>query len=161
MNGLRHLRKNMAFSAAVILLLAVGIGANTLVFSLVNELLLKPLAVRHPENLYLLQEISEFNVRPNDTFRYRLYRDLIQPSGLFSGAAAEQGMSQISALPFLYGGAPVRLVSTQVVSPNYFQELGISAVLGRVLTPEDAGAGKLPAVLSFQFGNRSLPETGP
>ena len=105
----------------------------------------------HPDNLYLVQEMSDFNVRPNDTFSYRVYRELIQPSGLFSGAAAEQTLSHLSVIAFMAAGAPVRLVSTQIVSPNYFLELGVPAVLGRVLTAEDATAGKLAVVLSYQF----------
>src|SRR5436190_1498110 len=68
--GVRQVWRNRFFSGIVILLLAIGIGANTLVFSLVNELLLKPMPVRNPQNLYLVEKNREKQVRPDADFEY-------------------------------------------------------------------------------------------
>lgn len=149
--GLRQLRRHRTSSALAILLLGVGIGANTLVFSLVNELLLKPLPVRDPQNLYLLQGIATHQVRPNTFYTWPVYQEVAQHRALFQSAVAEQGWYSADNLPLRAGNA-VRLVHSQMVSPNYFTELGIAAYLGRVLNAADAEAtGTLAAVLSYQF----------
>jgi len=148
----RQVQRNRLFSAMVILLLATGIGANTLVFGLVNELLLKPLPVRDPGNLYLLEKNREKQVRPDADFDYPDFRDVIQKSSLCAAAVAEQEPFLDGTLVPLAGSSPARLVTTQIVSPNYFTELGVEAVTGRVLTPADAAAaGAIPVVLSYQF----------
>ncbi|HEY2018790.1 MAG TPA: ABC transporter permease [Bryobacteraceae bacterium] len=149
--GLRQLRRNTFFSSIVVILLAIGIGANTLVFSLVNELLLKPLPVRDPGSLYLIAKNQELQVRPDVDFRYQDFRDIVQKSSLFRAAVAEQEPLSSDILPFSTGN-DVRLVMTQMVSPDYFTELGVHAVAGRVLTAEDAAnSSTIPAVLSYQF----------
>jgi hypothetical protein len=149
--GFRQLARRRLFSAVVILLLSIGIGSNTLVFSLVDALLLKPLPVRNPENLYLLEHVAELQVRPDTFFRYAAFRDLIRGNPAFSGAVAEQEW-QADALVAVNSGDRVRLVMAQMVSPNYFSELGVPAILGRALTEADeAESGAIPAVLSYQF----------
>ncbi len=70
--GLRQLIRYRTTSVLVILLLAVGLGANTLVFSLVDGLLLTPLPVRNPQNLYLLERNRAKQVRPDTFFAYLL-----------------------------------------------------------------------------------------
>ena len=148
---LRKFRRDRLFHATVILLLALGIGANTLVFSLVNELLLKPLPVRDPGNLYLLETNEPVQVRPNTFFNYEDLTDLLQKNPLVSAAVAEQGYYGPALLP-MRRGSGVRLVMSQVVSPNYFHELGVAPYLGRLLDENDAATtGALPAVLSYQF----------
>jgi len=149
--GLRQLRRNRLFSALVILLLAIGIGSNTLVFSLVNELLLKPLAVRDPGNLYLLEKNCEKQVRPDVDFEYLELRDIIQKSSVFTAAVAEEEPYNGNVVPLSTAGG-IRMVMTQIVSPNYFSELGVEAVAGRVLTAADAASpSAIPVVLSYQF----------
>ncbi|MGO9261454.1 MAG: ADOP family duplicated permease [Bryobacteraceae bacterium] len=163
--GLRQLRRYRTTSALAILLLGIGIGANTLVFSLVNVLLLKPLPVRDPENLFMLQEIAPHQVRPNTFNPYPIYSDVVKKSPLVAAAIAEQGWYEADVFP-LRAGNSVRLVRTQMVSPNYFTDLGVDAYAGRVLNEADAeatgtGPEGTPAVLSFQFwqsefaGNRA------
>jgi predicted permease len=163
--GLRQLRRYRTTSTLAILLLGIGIGANTLVFSLVNVLLLKPLPVRDPENLFILQEIAARQVRPNTFNSYPIYSDVVKKSPLVAAAMAEQGWYEADTFP-LRSGNSVRLVRTQMVSPNYFADLGVSAYAGRVLNEADAeatgtGPEGTPVVLSFQFwqsqfaGNRA------
>jgi len=149
--GLRQVRRNRVFSGFVILLLAIGIGSNTLVFSLVNELLLKPLPVRDPGNLYLLEKNREKQVRPDVDFEYLEFRDIVQKSSLFAGAVAEEEPYDGNVVP-LSTADGVRMVMTQIVSPNYFSELGVVAIAGRVLTSADAASlSTIPVVLSYQF----------
>lgn len=148
---LRFLRRDRGFHLAVVLLLALGIGANTVVFSLADALLLQPLAVRDPENLYLLEENQVKQVRPGTFFPYDYLPELVAKSPMVAAAVAEQGLDSQAMVAFRLGDA-ARLITTQMVSPNYFRELGVCPLLGRVLDESDASAtGRLPAVLSYQF----------
>ena len=151
-NGWRQMRRNKFLSAAIILLLAVGIGANTAIFSFVDALLLKSLPVREPQNLYLLQTIYPKQVRPDTSFFYRQYQALVQNNhSVFTAAVAEQKWDEQSFQT--YGeGDHVRLITTQLMSPNYFSELGIKPVIGRLLAEADADLiSNIPVVLSYQF----------
>jgi predicted permease len=148
--GLRRLADQKVFSASIILLLAIGIGSNTVIFSFVNSLLLSPLPVRNPGNLYLLQQERKRQVRPDTNFHYLQFQAVQQRKDFFSGAVAEQGWTgnSVQALSLSDGVHPV---STQMVSPNYFSELGVKAMKGRVLNEDDANAGSdIPVVLSEQ-----------
>jgi predicted permease len=148
---LRRFRRDRLFYGAVVLLLALGIGSNTLVFSLVNELLLKPLPVRDPDNLYLLEANRRVQVRPDTMFYYPGLTEGVQKNPLVAAAVAEQSAYSPAMVPFRQGDT-ARLVPVQMVSPNYFHELGIHAYAGRVLDESDAKAsGTLAAVLSYQF----------
>jgi predicted permease len=149
--GLRQFRKNKLFSAVVILLLATGIGANALIFSFINTLLLKPLPVRNPENLFLLEENNEQQIRPETSFTYRQFEHLVPRQDLFSAVVAERQWAESNMVP-LVSDRTLRLIMPQIVSPNYFSELGVRALFGRVLTEADAVAvSDIPVVLSYQF----------
>ncbi|HZQ55590.1 MAG TPA: ABC transporter permease [Bryobacteraceae bacterium] len=144
-------KKLLAFT--VILLLALGIGANTAVFSFVNSLLLRPLPVREPQNLYLLQKNRVRQVRPDTSLFYRQFEAVNQAKSIVTAAVAEQAWANNSFQVFSSGDT-ARVIATQIVSPNYFSELGVSAVAGRVLTAADANeSANIPAVLSYQFWN--------
>lgn len=149
--ALRQFSRARLLSAVVVLLLGIGIGANVLIFSFVNALLLKPLPVRDPQSLFLLEKRHEKQVRPDTSFSYRQFEVLRQRTDLFSGVAAEQEWAETNAVPLGEAGG-VRLVMTQLVSPNYFSELGVSASFGRILTEADATTtSPIPVVLSYQF----------
>jgi predicted permease len=149
--ALRQFCRARLLSAVVILLLGIGIGANVLIFSFINALLLKPLPVRDPQSLFLLEKMHEKQVRPDTSFSYRQFEALRKRTDLFSGIAAEQEWAETNAVPLGEAGG-VRLVMTQLVSPNYFSELGVSAFFGRTLTEADATAtSNTPVVLSYQF----------
>lgn len=153
--GFRRFAGQKLFSAAVILLLTVGIGSNTVLFSFVDSLLLKPLPVRNPENLYLLQQMRKQQVRSETSFFYRQF-EAIGRHKMFAAAVAEQGWAGKS-FQALSRNDGVHLISTQIVSPNYFGELGVKAIAGRVLQKEDAVAfSDIPVVISEQCWNREF-----
>ena len=144
MFALRQLRRNRLFGVLVIALLAVGIGAGTLVFSLIDELILKPLPVRNPENLYLAETVRKLQVRPDTYFPYTVYESVFSNSAQAAAAVAEEQWSRDQLMSLTAGGA-VRLVVVQMVSPNYFRELGLKPMLGG--SPREPGA----AILSYPF----------
>src|SRR6266545_2840426 len=85
--ALRTLAKTPAFTAVVVITLALGIGANTAIFSLTNQILLRLLPVRSPEELVLLDGPGAFQGRTfnNGTFSYPMYRDFRDQTPVFSG----------------------------------------------------------------------------
>lgn len=154
--GFRQWKRNKLFAATIILLLSTGIGANTLIFSFVNVLLLKPLPIRDPANLFLLEKMRAKQVRPDTWFLYRQFEDLTREKAVFSSVVAEQVWSDHSFQP-LSTTDSVRLITTQIVSPNYFSDFGIRAIAGRVLTERDAADfTHIPVVLSYQFWERQF-----
>ena len=158
--GFRRLAGQKLFSISVILLLAIGIGSNTVIFSFVNSLLLKPLPVRDPGNLYLFQQQRERQVRPDTNFFYQQFEAIQQRKEMLSAAVAEQGWAgnSFQALSMNDG---VHLVSTQMVSPNYFLELGVKPLAGRVLDQADAGAiSDVPVVISEQCWSEKFRRDG-
>ncbi len=149
--GLRQLTRNKLLSATIVSMLAIGIGANTIIFSFIDSLLLKPLPVRDPQNLVLLEKTREKQVKPDTGFFYRQFEQVAGQKDLFSAAVAEQEFQSSSFLPLDQNGT-VRMISTAMVSPNFFAELDIHAMQGRVLLPSDAtSTSKIPIVISDQF----------
>jgi predicted permease len=150
--GARLLAKSPAFTATAVLLLAVGISSNTLIFSVVNALLLRPLPVSHPDNLARLIE-----VHPNDfltwDYPYQLCDELASKSASISEVLCEgEADTAFSA------GASTERVRLHLVSPNFFSSLGIQPYLGRVLSAEDEHSAAMNAVLSYDFWRRRFRE---
>jgi predicted permease len=142
--ALRRLRNNSGFAAVAILTLSLGIGANTAVFSVINQVLLRPLPVAGASDLFSLNETLGGNVFP--TVSYPNYRDLRDRNNVLTGLVAYRILPASLGLP----GNSQRLWG-YMVSGNYFDVLGIQAARGRLLTPEDdrvPGAHPL-AVLSY------------
>lgn len=148
--ALRRMRKHPIFAGVVILSLALGIGVNSAVFTLVNAALLRPLPVENPERLLRVYTESRTSDSQFRAFSYPDYEDL-RRSDAFSDVIAERfvpvGLSR--------DGRP-ELVWGELVSGNYFQALGIEAHVGRVLQPSDArfaGEGTV-AVLGHDLWQR-------
>src|SRR5215469_12340362 len=99
--ALRQIGRNKLFSIAVPLLLAVGIGANTLIFSFINELLLKRLPVRDPKSLMMLEKNRQKQVRPDTEFFYSQVEDLARRRDLFSSVIAEESLEERTQGDFL------------------------------------------------------------
>ncbi|MDB6126648.1 MAG: hypothetical protein JWM35_544, partial [Verrucomicrobia bacterium] len=144
--GFRSLRKYPAFSVITILTLALGIGANTAIFSVVNAALLRPLAVNRADELVVLTKAGAEQYTDLSYPTYRYLRDHAQTvSGL---AAAYPGVRALDKPSDTDSKNPP--TRTSEVSGNYFSVLGVQATLGRVLTPLDDrdGAAENVAVIS-------------
>jgi predicted permease len=142
----RSLVKNPSFSIVAIAALALGIGANSATFSLVNAALLKPLPVENPENL-----VAIYATRGNESFplnfSYPNYRDLAEV-GLFEHLVGFQG-ANVSI--DTRDGEP-ELVWGELVTENYFTGLGVDPAVGRTFLPEDAD--RPVVVLSYELWRR-------
>jgi len=139
--ALRQLRKNPGFSAVAVAMLALGIGANTAIFSLMNAVLLRQLPVSHPEQLVLFGEArpeGDTSFMPSgntQAFSYPFYRDFRERNQVFSSVAAIQSYLT-STYARLTGSGP-EPVTLELVSGDYFQTLGVNAARGRLFTPAD------------------------
>ncbi len=130
--ALRQLLKNPGFTAVAVLTLALGIGANTATFSLVNEFLLRPLPVKDPEQLFGIVLIDRSGDYANQRIPYPVYRDYREQSRVFSELLA---YAPVSA-PMQIGDA-TRYVRIQLVSANFFSGLGAVQASGRTFVAED------------------------
>jgi predicted permease len=151
--GTRMLRKNPGFTFVAVLTLALGIGANTAIFTLIEALLLKSLPVKDPQQLALVT-LKAFYGR-NASFSYPLYQQWRDESRSFSGLfTAAHGRYRMTVDGVEEGEAG--RIGAQAVSGNFFHVLGVPAVLGRTLTPEDDRPGnpQAVAVLSYGFWQR-------
>ena len=148
--GLRMLRKNPAFTATALLSLAIGIGANTAIFSLIDALLLRMLPVRDPQQL--VQVICILQGHRIDSLSYPAIRALQERTDQFSGISGFSGAAFNAGLP----GA-VEKTPGAWVSGNFYQTLGVAAALGRTLAPADDLPGAVPvAVLSYRYWERKF-----
>jgi predicted permease len=147
--GLRILARNPGFTTVAVLTLALGIGANTAVFSVLNAVLLRPLpGIADPSRLvafYRSQKADAF-----DTMGYPDYADYRDRNQSLSGLAAHSP----AALSFSY--ATAERVRGDAVSGNYFEVLGVKPALGRLLLPEDDSGSRAVAVLSYGLWQRKF-----
>jgi putative ABC transport system permease protein len=140
--GSRMLRKNAGFAMVAVLTLALGIGANTAIFSVIHAVLLSPLPYDHPDRITLVREsnpskgFEQFSVSPPN------YMDWKNAAGAF------EQMASMSRGQFSYtGGAePERLVGARVAA-SFFSVLGAQPELGRTFLPEDDVVGKAGVVV--------------
>jgi predicted permease len=136
--GLRMLGKNPGFTFIAILTLALGIGANTAIFSLLNQVLLRRLPVLNPSELVVLKSPGPKHGHvwsdgdDSEIFSYPLYKGLAKNTTVFDGVIARY---QFSAAIASHG--QTERGSGELVSGNYFQVLGVRPALGRVLSPAD------------------------
>jgi MacB-like periplasmic core domain len=162
--GLRLLARNPGFTAVAVLSLALGVGANTAIFSVIDALVLRPLPVRHPEQLVSLGDgraVGLFNGFPNkDTglFSQGFYRALQQDGRSFSVVTAMASSSSEVHARVAGPGADLEPLTIRLVSGNYFPALGVGAAAGRLLTPQDdlRPGGHPVAVMSYRYWTRRL-----
>lgn len=146
--SLRTLKKNPAFTAVVIASLALGIGANTAIFSLIDAALLKMLPVKNPEQLVQLTSMTP-NIGLNDSFSYPALKEFRSRREALSGVLAFRRLRDMDFEVNGHSG----LAQGQVVSGDYFSTLGVNAILGRTITPEDENlAGQAAvAVIGYEY----------
>jgi hypothetical protein len=102
--ALRLWKRSRVLASVVVLLLGVGIGASTVIVNLVHSLLLKPLPVNNPQNLFLVEKNRKQQVRPDTDFYYSVFKDLCARTDLLSSVIAEQVWDDNSFFPLESGG---------------------------------------------------------
>ena len=156
---LRSFRKNPGFAVIAVLSLALGIGANTAIFSLLDQVILRSLPVQHPEQLVLFTangpRRGDVNTNYDDTFTfsYPMYLDFRDRAPDLSGAIAWYPIDAS-----LSSGAQTERVGANLVSGNFFEVLGAGTAIGRPIVADDArtvGANPV-AVLSYGFWQRNF-----
>jgi predicted permease len=161
--ALRQLRRNPGFAVVAVLTLALGIGANTAIFSLLDQALLRSLPVEHPEQLVVLEgtgklwegHFSRYGGDEEAYFSYPMYRDLLAKAD--KSAIQSLIATSHAALNITYRNAS-QVASSEIVSGNYFTVLGTQPYRGRLLTAsDDAAPGSNPvAVVSYSFWQNHL-----
>ena len=137
--ALRQFRNNPGFTLTAVVTLALGIGANTAIFTLLDQALLRSLPVKDPANLVLLRftgtdhgHLNDDGSDPEDFFSYPMYRDLRDQNtvleGLIAAKRAEAGV--------LWHNSP-GIAQTELVSGNYFDVLGVRPAAGRLFVQAD------------------------
>src|SRR5580704_6840197 len=140
----RKLAKTPGFTLVSVALLGAGIGANAVIFSALDAILLRPLQVKHPEELVrMVQKSPQLGTRSN--FEYPFYEALRDHSTTLSAVFGEEELWVALNEP-----RPAEQVRLSLVTPEYFDELGVQALVGRTLLRADANEnpGMIPAVLS-------------
>ena len=127
--AVRQLRKSPSFAFAAIFTLALGIGANTSIYQLLDTLLFRTLPVHDPGRL--MRVVLLEGGRPVD-FSYPAYRELASRQQVADGLLATSDSPLHAAI--LRGRGPARTVNTVLVTANYFRLLGVNATAGRVFT---------------------------
>src|SRR4029453_7841849 len=139
--AIRLLAKERWFTTVAVLSLALGIGANTAIFSLINTLMLRPLPVRDPQQLVQFMSVYPGDPRMNG-FQYRHYERMRDANTAFSdviaGAPARLSLSREGSEP--------KSVSGWYVSGNFFSALGVEPAVGRLLRAQDDRIGNDAAV---------------
>jgi predicted permease len=159
--AIRMLGKSPAFTIVAVLTLALGIGANTAIFTLINAVILKMLPVRDVERLVVLGDPTLAHSRSHgtpqtDIFSYPLYREIREHNNVFDDVMAAGELHRVRTTD-----ASGKSISDEVlgslVSGNYFSLLGVQPYIGRTLTPDDdkMEGGHPVAVISYSmFRNR-------
>jgi hypothetical protein len=156
--AIRTLFRTPVFAVIAAGSLALGIGANTAIFSLLDQMLIRTLPVKNPQELVALRSPGARYGRVNSddgdgstVFSYPMYKDLRDRNSVFTGLLARYA----TPLSVTYQGQTER-AGGELVSGNYFEVLGVDAAIGRTFTPEDdrtPGASPL-AVLSYGYWTR-------
>ncbi len=157
--GLRQLRKAPVLVTVAVLSLALGIGANTAIFTLINAVMLQSLPVRDPGRLVLFNDhiwtgTYSGNAYPDDEFSYPAYQYLQAHNDAFQSLCAfRQGMDRV--VMHVAGSSeagPREHATAHLVSGNYFETLGVDPALGRVFeASDDSPSAPLVAVISYGF----------
>ena len=166
--GLRMLAKNPGFTSTAVLTLALGIGANTAIFSLLNAVMLQSIPVHNAQQLVVLRWSAR--ARPQNSgsssygdcdwtkwtrdvagscsFSYPMFKAIREHADSFSSIGAFAGPAQLD----LTGNGIANIARGEIVSGDYFQTLGVPAALGRTIEPADEQPGaEAVAVLSYGY----------
>src|SRR5437773_2784659 len=153
----RTIRRNPGFAAVAVLSLALGVGANTTIFTLLNAMLLAPLPVERPSELvaaYTVDQVTIGGFGNQGPISYPNFKDFRERNEFLADMAAYAFPSQVSVIT----GTTPQPAFVELVTGNYFSVLGVKAAKGRVFTAEeDVTRGGAPlAVVSYGFWQRRL-----
>ena len=168
--AVRMIRKSPGFTLVVVLTLALGIGANTAIFSLVNAVMLRTLPVRDPQQLV----VAEWSARGAShhlgtssfgdcggvtdqtsgcSLSYSMFKEIRDQKTLFANVMAFAGPAEMD----LSGNGAAAIVQGELVSGSFFETLGVRPALGRTLDSEDEKSGAAPvAVLDYGYWQRAF-----
>ncbi len=149
--ALRNLRRSPLFAVVAVSSLALGIGANTAIFTLIDQLMLRLLPVEHPERLAMIWSTGPHigSNRGSRAASYPMYQDFQQKASAFSHVFCVYEADTSAS----FGGQTER-ISAELVSGNYFQALGVKPAVGRVFSPEQDDRvykGHPSVVLGYQY----------
>ncbi|HEX4020199.1 MAG TPA: ABC transporter permease [Acidobacteriaceae bacterium] len=159
--GLRSLLRSPALTAVALLSLALGIGANTAIFSFLDAVLLRDLPVQQPQQLVLLGNGAWGGISDayaiTELYSYPFFRELQKDNSVFSDTAAILSMTN-PVYGIVSGRTQPEPMKVQLISGTYFPTLGVRPLMGRLLTDaDDRTEGKHPvAVVSYAWWNRAL-----
>jgi len=159
--AMRMLRKNFGLTILIVIILSLGIGANTAIFTLLNAVIIKPLPVKSPEQLVLFSDSASEGTSVGDPpaeqwrlFSYPSYEYFRNNNDLFQELCAfRSGEARLNVrLEGVESGEAAQRAQGHLVSGNFFATLGVNAMLGRALTPEDDRPSASPAaVISYGY----------
>lgn len=163
--GMRQLRRSPGFTVVAVLALALGIGANTAIFSLMNAVMLRTLPVRQPDRLVLFgnaHAAGSTDDFPNgrwNLFSFPMYQEIAAKNHVFSGVTAVLSLP-LSLHGIIGSGHEVEPMNAQLISGTYFSVLGVHPSMGRSLTAaDDTDAGAHPvAVISDSWWTRRFAQ---
>jgi hypothetical protein len=154
--ALRGMRRNPMVTDVAVLSLALGIGANTAIFSLIDTVMLEKLPAKNAESLVLLGDGTSSGSTDDEPpgkwamFSYPVYKELESRNQVFSGLLAFLSYSDRMLVEI--DRAEPELATPKLVSGNYFDVLGVPALIGRTFVPEDDKPGATPvAVMSYSY----------
>lgn len=155
--AIRQLRKSPGFAAVVVITLALGIGANTALFSVMNAVLLRSLPVRNPDQLfYLTHQVMPRGISEtgdsNLTYGINVYNRLREDKSVFSDVIAYVPLA-IGKTPVRFGTTPEE-VNADEVSGNFFSALGVAMSAGQPFAAEDEAKHSQIVVISYGYWNR-------
>src|SRR5262245_61082791 len=149
--ALRMIRRNPSFTAIVVLTLALGIGANTAIFSLIEALLLRSLPVRDPQHLVQLTMVRD-GQQTTQAFSYPLVRALAEQDEIFAGLCGFSSASFTVGAPDAF-----ERTSGALVTGGYYDTLGVVPIAGRLLTGDDDRREAAPvAVITDGYWERTF-----
>ncbi|MCL5006141.1 MAG: ABC transporter permease, partial [Acidobacteria bacterium] len=166
--GLRQLRRNPGFTVVAVLTLALGIGANTAIFSLIDAVMLKMLPVRNPDQLVLLNWVSQKQPAKvltgyvsedptgravSPSFSYPSFNEFRKGNQVFSSFFGFESLGKVT----VNTDGQASLAAGELVTGKYFSGLGVSPILGRAITNEDEkAAAPGVAVISYGYWSRQF-----
>jgi putative ABC transport system permease protein len=152
--ALRQFRNNPGFTLTAVVTLALGIGANTAIFTLLDQALLRSLPVEDPAKLVLLRfsgrdtgHLNDYGGDQGDYFSYPMYRDLRDKNAVFSGLIA----TTRAGAGVLWNNSP-GIANAELVSGNYFDVLGVHPAAGRLFVQADDTQPEANPIVALSYG---------